>query len=111
MGNGGANVLDGRGGADTLTGGSGNDTFVFRFGETQGDKVLDFTGAGVSAGDGLTFYGFGSGATLAQVGTSDSYTITADTAHGGASETFQLVGVTNLDLLTGSGHNDIMLFA
>ena len=111
VGNGGANVLDGRGGADTLTGGSGNDTFVFRFGETQGDKVLDFTGAGVSAGDGLTFYGFGSGATLAQVGTSDSYTITADTAHGGASETFQLVGVTNLDLLTGSGHNDIMLFA
>ncbi|KQP75794.1 hypothetical protein ASF60_23195 [Methylobacterium sp. Leaf113] len=111
VGNGGANVLDGRAGADTLTGGAGNDTFVFRFGATVGDKVLDFTGAGVTVGDSLAFYGFGTGATLAQVGTSDSYTIKADAAHGGMSETFQLVGVTNLDLLSGSGHNDLMLFA
>ncbi|KQP74752.1 hypothetical protein ASF41_17350 [Methylobacterium sp. Leaf111] len=111
VGNPGVNVLDGRGGADTLTGGGGNDTFVFHAGETQGDQVVDFTGAGAAVGDALAFYGFGSGAKLSQIGTTDSYTITADAAHGGASETFQLVGVTNFDLLTGTNHNDVMLFA
>ncbi|WP_156653324.1 hypothetical protein [Methylobacterium sp. Leaf111] len=114
VGNGGANVLDGKGGADTLTGGGGNDTFVFWLGETHGDKVMDFTGAGATVGDHLEFRGFGSfdtGATLTHAENSDLYTITADAAHGGASETFQLVGVTNLDLLTGTGHNDVMLFA
>ncbi|WP_082504478.1 family 16 glycosylhydrolase [Methylobacterium sp. Leaf111] len=111
VGNAGANVLDGRGGADTLTGGGGNDTFVFRLGETQGDKVTDFTGAGLAAGDHLEFRGFGTGATFTHAANSDLYTITADAAHGSVSETFQLVGVTNLDLLTGAGHNDVLLFA
>ncbi|KQP76730.1 hypothetical protein ASF41_02920 [Methylobacterium sp. Leaf111] len=111
VGNAGANVLDGRGGADTLTGGLGDDTFVFRLGEAHGDKVTDFTGAGLASGDHLEFYGFGAGATFTHAANSDLYTITADAAHGGASETFQLVGVTNLDLLTGTGHNDVLLFA
>ncbi|KQP63982.1 hypothetical protein ASF41_22150 [Methylobacterium sp. Leaf111] len=111
IGNAGANVLDGRGGADTLTGGGGNDTFVFRLGETQGDKVTDFTGAGATIGDHLEFRGFGAGATFTHAANSDLYTITADAAHGSVSETFQLVGVTNLDLLTGAGHNDVLLFA
>ncbi|KQP65232.1 hypothetical protein ASF41_21990 [Methylobacterium sp. Leaf111] len=104
VGNGGANVLNGKGGADTLTGGLGNDTFVFQRGETSGDKVLDFSGAG---GDRLEFRGFGTNATLTQEGSSDFYMITAGA--GGASETFQLVGVKNLDLAAGS--NDFLLVA
>ncbi|WP_348271401.1 hypothetical protein, partial [Methylobacterium sp. Leaf89] len=43
IGNSAANILDGSGGKDVLTGGGGNDTFVFRAGETHGDKVMDFT--------------------------------------------------------------------
>ncbi|KQP65240.1 hypothetical protein ASF41_22040 [Methylobacterium sp. Leaf111] len=111
QGNAGANVLDGRAGADTLTGGAGNDTFVFRIGETQGDRITDFTGAGSAKGDVLAFYGFGTGATLSHAAGSDLYTIKADADHGGMSETFQLVGVTNLDLGMGAGHNDALLFA
>ncbi|KQQ47922.1 hypothetical protein ASF58_00720 [Methylobacterium sp. Leaf125] len=111
IGNSAANVLDGSGGKDVLIGGGGADTFVFRAGETNGDKVMDFTGVGAAAGDHLEFYGFGSGATLSHTAGTDLYTIKADAAHGGASETFQLVGVTNLDLLTGPGHNDVVLFA
>jgi hypothetical protein len=84
---------------------------VFRLGETHGDRVIDFTGAGAASGDHLAFYGFGSGATLSHAANSDLYTITADAAHGGVSETFQLVGVTNLDLITDPGHNDELLFA
>ena len=82
---------------------------MFQRGETQGDKVLDFTGAGVDPGDHLEFRGFGAGATVTQVGNSDFYTITAE--DGGASETFQLAGVFNLDLATGMSHNDVLLFA
>jgi Ca2+-binding RTX toxin-like protein len=100
-----------RGGSDILTGGAGNDTFVFRRGETQGDRVMDFTGAGATDGDHLEFYGFGTGATLARVEMSNSYTIKADADHGGISETFQLADVTNLDLGMGVGHNDVPLFA
>ena len=111
IGNDAANVLDGSGGKDVLIGGGGADTFVFRAGETNGDKVMDFTAAG-AAGDHLAFYGFGSGAKLIHAaGGTDLYTITADTDHGGASETFQLAGVTDLDLGAGQGHNDMMLFA
>ncbi|WP_156653326.1 hypothetical protein [Methylobacterium sp. Leaf111] len=51
------------------------------------------------------------GATFAYAPNSDHYTITADAAHGSVSETFQLMDVINLDLLTGTNHNDVMLFA
>jgi hypothetical protein len=55
--------------------------------------VLDFTGNGAAAGDSLRFTGFGPGATLTQVGTSDDWMI----AYGASqSETIQLVGVTSL---------------
>ena len=70
IGNAGANTLDGKGGADTMQGLAGNDTFVFRAGEAQGDKVLDFVGNGASAGDSIIFEGYGTaaeGATLVQL--------------------------------------------
>ncbi|RVU16340.1 calcium-binding protein [Methylobacterium oryzihabitans] len=108
VGNRGANVLDGRGGADTLTGGLGNDTFVFRAGEAQGDVVTDFTGGGRSVGDQLKFVGYGKNASLTQVGRSDFYTIHADPLLGGFSETIQIAGVTNLDVVAGPGHNDVV---
>lgn len=92
IGNNGQNIIDGRGGADTLTGGLGDDTFIFRFGETAGDSVTDFQGAGQQAGDVIRLIGFGDHASVTQVGTSDYYTVSA----GDHSETFQLVNVFNL---------------
>ena len=105
----GGDTLDGRAGADVLTGGAGNDTFVFRFGEANGDAVLDFTGAGAAVGDVLKFVGYGAG-TITHGATADSYVITPDAKHGGATaaETIQVAGVANLDLATGSGHNDVL---
>ncbi|MET4515369.1 calcium-binding protein [Bradyrhizobium sp. I1.7.5] len=70
IGNAGANILNGGGGADTLQGLGGNDNFVFRAGETQGDRVLDFAGNGASAGDAISFEGYGTaaqGATFLQL--------------------------------------------
>ncbi|MCC7485974.1 MAG: hypothetical protein IT529_13460, partial [Burkholderiales bacterium] len=92
-GNAAANVLDGRAGADMLYGGAGDDIFAFRAGEADGDAVLDFAGNGAAAGDTLRFSGFGPGATLAQVGASDYWTIN----YGASAETIQLAGVTMLD--------------
>jgi hypothetical protein len=82
-----------------------NDVFVFRAGEAQGDLVTDFYGAGRTVGDSLEFAGYGAG-TITQLGASDSYTITADAAHGGITETFRLAGVFNLDTHVGS--NDFL---
>lgn len=96
LGNGGINILDGRGGADILTGGGGNDIFLFQRGEAAGDKVTDFTGAGVAGGDSLKFTGYGADAFLSQIGTGDSYIIHAGAAFGGLTETIQIVGVTTL---------------
>lgn len=96
LGNAGSNILDGRGGADILTGGKGDDVFIFRQGEAQGDRVTDFAGAGIAGGDMLRFVGYGTGAYLTQIGTSDSYAIHADPGLGGAVEIVQLVGVTHL---------------
>jgi Ca2+-binding RTX toxin-like protein len=111
-GNGGANVLNGGAGADTLTGGGGNDSFSFHFGEANGDVVMDFAGAGSTAGDRLDFYGYGTlatGATVQQIGTSDFYKITPDAAHRGAAaaETIEILNVFNLN--TGVGSNDLLL--
>jgi len=106
IGNAGANVLDGRGGIDTLTGAGGADVFQFQFGEANGDVVTDFIGAGVAGGDILRFLGYGAGATIERVGTSDYYRIQAGAEMGGGSETIRLTGVTNLsagDYVFGSG--------
>jgi hypothetical protein len=70
--------------------------FVFRLGEGGGDAVTDFTGAGVTGGDLLQLVGYGPGATIEQVGTSDYYTIHAAAEMGGGSELIHLTGVTNL---------------
>jgi len=91
----GNDVLDGRGGADTLTGGKGNDRFVFSRGQADGDRVTDFSGAGVAGGDKLVFTGFGKGV-VTRIGATDSYLIRADAAHGGGTETITLSGVAGL---------------
>ena len=96
VGNGATNVLDGRGDADTLTGGGGDDVFVFRLGEGAGDVVTDFVGAGAAGGDVLQLVGYGAGATVEQLGTSDYYAIHASAEMGGGSELIQLMGVINL---------------
>lgn len=108
----GLNVLDGGAGRDVLTGLDNRDTFVFRIGQAAGDVVTDFTGAGAARGDMLMFVGYGN-ATLARSSDPshpDWYVIMPDAAHGGAAaaETIQITGVTNLDLLTGGSHNDIV---
>ena len=41
-------------------------------------------------------FGYGEGATLTQVGATDSWTVTADAAHGGASEVIQISAVFGL---------------
>ncbi len=104
-GGGGNDWLDGGAGFDFLRGGSGMDTFVFHAGAAGGDSVYDFSSAGAAVGDMLMFDGFGAG-TIAQVGATDHYILTADVAHGGLSEEIVLTGVTNLDL--GMGSNDFM---
>ncbi len=76
--------LYGGAGADTLGGGAGNDVFVFRPGETQGDRILDFVGNGAAAGDSLRFEGFGPGAYLTSAGT--NFTV----HYSGGTETFAM---------------------
>ncbi|HEX8302688.1 Ig-like domain-containing protein [Sphingomonas sp.] len=66
-GNGGDDTVDGAAGVDSLYGGDGNDVFVFRFGESDGDHVLDFSGNGAGIGDSLQFVGYGAGATFTQI--------------------------------------------
>jgi Ca2+-binding RTX toxin-like protein len=96
IGNSAINHLNGAAGADRLTGGGGNDVFHFERTEANGDKVTDYTGAGALGGDLLQFTGFGEGAYLTQVGTSDMYLIHAGPAYAGAIEAIQLIGVTHL---------------
>lgn len=108
IGNNGANILDGRGGADVLTGGKGNDTFVFRAGETHGDIITDFTGAGSAVGDKIQFMGYGKGAYLVQVDHSDIYQVHGGVGHQSLIETIQIANVVHLDLATGGSHNDLL---
>ncbi len=82
-----ADTLDGGAGADVLFGGGGPDVFVLRRGETEGDEILDFSGAG-GDGDAIRFEGFGEGATVAQAG---AFWVVR-TADGGAAERFRLQG-------------------
>jgi Ca2+-binding RTX toxin-like protein len=70
VGNNDSNLLDGGLGADVLTGRDGADNFVFRAGQSNGDRVTDFTGNGAAAGDSLIFIGYGTiaqGATFRQL--------------------------------------------
>ena len=73
----GADVLNGGGGNDyarydtaatavtaDIMGGNSNDTFVFKVGEANGDRVVDFNGNGIAVGDVLEFQGYGAGATF-----------------------------------------------
>jgi Ca2+-binding RTX toxin-like protein len=90
VGGDGADTLDGGGGPDALFGGAGADSFVFNLGQANDDQVLDF-----SAGDHLDFFGYGAGATLAQVGATDSYLITPDAGHGGATAA-EVIHITNV---------------
>jgi Ca2+-binding RTX toxin-like protein len=66
-GGGGNDLIDGGGGVDSLTGSGGADTFVFRPGETNGDVIHDFNGAGAGALDTLRFENYGAGATFTQI--------------------------------------------
>lgn len=59
----GNDTLNGGAGADQLWGGSGKDVFVFRAGEANGDRVMDF-----ARGDRLVFEGFGDGAYVTRSG-------------------------------------------
>lgn len=61
-GNAGDNVIDGGYGKDVLTGGGGNDTFVFRAGQSNGDRITDFDGRGNGVGDVIKLAGYGLGA-------------------------------------------------
>jgi serralysin len=94
-------------GAGLPSGSASNDTFVFHLGEANGDIVMDFWGAGDTAGDRLELSGYGEGM-IRQVGKTDYYIITPDEAHGGflAAETIRLAGVFDLD--TRSGSNDVL---
>jgi Ca2+-binding RTX toxin-like protein len=88
IGGAGSDVLNGSTGHDILTGGGGSDSFVFRFGETQGDTIIDFSSA---EGDHLYFSGFGTaeqGALFTQI---DATHWTISSADGLVSEqiTFQ----------------------
>lgn len=103
----GNDVLDGGVGADTLIGGLGNDVFTFWAGQAHDDVVADFAGAGATAGDRLQFVGYGSGAYLTRVGSSDSYVVHGGAGQEGLTETIRIAGVTNLDLLAGGTHNDV----
>ena len=77
-GNAGDNQLNGGAGADVLIGNAGDDTFVFNAGQANGDTIIDFAGNGASAGDTLSFVGFGTagdGATFTQIGATNEWVI------------------------------------
>lgn len=61
-----ADRLDGGADADTYSGGGGDDLFILRAGETTGDEITDFAGAGLAGGDTVQLAGFAAGATLVE---------------------------------------------
>ena len=93
-GNSGDSRIDGRGGADDLIGNNGNDTFVFRAGEANGDRVLDFGNVFYSA-DELEFQGYGPCAMFQHIDGTDQWLISS--ADGSIQDTITLVGVSTID--------------
>jgi Ca2+-binding RTX toxin-like protein len=83
----GNDILDGGAGADILTGGDGNDIFVFRKGEANGDKIMDFFGRGNADGDSIVLVGYGAGTTFTRVG-------------GGGSNTYQINDNGSIETVT-----------
>ena len=90
IGNAGANVLrasngndslNGGAGRDTLYGGWGSDQFVFRAGEAQGDRVMDF-----ESSDRIRFEGYGAGASASF--SDGNLTI----SYAGGTETISFIG-------------------
>jgi Ca2+-binding RTX toxin-like protein len=80
--------LDGGPGADRMAGGDGDDTFVLRRGETDGDVLVDFSGAYGWPGDSIIFLGFGSGASLTR---DDATHWTVHSGDGLVHETFEVL--------------------
>jgi Ca2+-binding RTX toxin-like protein len=81
----GRDTLDGYRGTDLLAGGRGADEFRMHAGEADGDRVTDFR----HGQDTLVLSGFGDGASIAQLGCTDTWTIT----FGGTRQTIALDGV------------------
>ncbi len=53
----------------------GDDLFIVTKRQANGDVITDFAGNGAAAGDRLQFVGYGAGASLHQVGTTDQWQI------------------------------------
>ncbi|MEI6158310.1 MAG: VCBS domain-containing protein, partial [Roseococcus sp.] len=96
-------ILAGWGGSDTLRGGAGaddvnvgtsNKTLILAPGETSGDIIREFDGAGAAVGDMLQLQGYGPGATLDQLGS--NWTI----HYAGEAESFTFVGLIAFDPTT-----------
>lgn len=93
----GTDTLVGGAGADLLTGGAGADRFVLSKGETNGDRIQDFT-----AGDRIDLLGYSAGSTITPGATANSWII--KDAASGATETIQLLNgyaLTSGDFLFG----------
>ena len=99
FGNSGANTLDGGAGFDQLTGNAGNDIFVFHVGQAGGDTVVDFAGNGAAAGDQLSFFGYGPGATFTNV---DATHWQVNYAGGAAHELITFMNGASID------HTDVL---
>jgi parallel beta-helix repeat protein len=90
----GGDIINGGGAADHIWGGAGRDTFTYIAGQTQGDTIYDFEGAGKAGGDLLRFTGYGPGATLTYNAAGDIWTVAS--ADGTLSEQLQILNVTQL---------------
>lgn len=86
------NVLNGAGGADFLQGLGGNDSFVLTRGQTDGEIIADFDGAGPLGGDNLRLVGYAPSALLTALGPTQW-----QVSDGTIAETFTLSNAASLD--------------
>jgi len=77
----GNDVLNGGAGADTLFGGWGSDQFVFRAGQANGDRIMDFENV-----DRISFEGYGAGVSATFTGN------TLTVHYAGGTETISFAG-------------------